>query len=74
MEQQSKYLGILLNNSLMFEPHIKMLLNKLAKAVEILNKAKTYLNKPTLLSLYSSMLSFILNFTMNYSLGAQHPC
>ena len=38
--------------TLTFEPHIKMLTNKLAKAVGILNKVKTYLNKPTLLSLY----------------------
>ena len=28
----SKYLGVLLDNSLTFEPHIKMLTNKLAKA------------------------------------------
>ena len=46
-----KYLGVLLDNSLKFEPHIKMLTSKLSKKVGILNKVKTYLNKPALFSL-----------------------
>ena len=70
MEQQSNYLSSLLSNSLTFQPHIKMLSYKLEKAVGILNKVKTYPNKPTLLSLYSTRLSFILNFTMDYSFAA----
>ena len=41
-------------NFLTFEQHIKMLTNNLSKAVGILNKVKIYLNKPALLSLYST--------------------
>ena len=47
----STYLCVLLDNYLMFEPHSKMLTKKLSKAIGILNKVKTYLNKPALLSL-----------------------
>ena len=66
----SKYLGVLLDNFLTSKPHIKMLTNKLAKAVGILNKVKRYLNMSIYLAY--TVLSFILNFTMDYSLGAQH--
>ena len=38
----SKYLDALLDNFSTFEPQIKMLPNELSKAIEILNKVKTY--------------------------------
>ena len=47
-----------------------MLTNKLSKAVGILTKVKTCLNKPALLSLYYAF--FLLNFNMDCLLGAQH--
>ena len=40
----SKYLGLIFDNSLSFEPHINNLARKLSKAVGILSKVKVYLN------------------------------
>ena len=51
---------VLLDNSVTFEPHIKML--QLAKAVGILNKVKTHLNKPTLVSLYYAFFHSQLHY------------
>ena len=46
-----------------------MLTNKLSKAVRILKKVKTYLNKPALFSLYYAFLHSQLYSGL---LGAQH--
>ena len=47
----SKYLGLIFENSLSFEPHINNLDRKLSKAVGILLKVKMYLNTSALSSL-----------------------
>ena len=48
----SKYLGLIFDNSLSFEPHINNLTRKLSKAVGILSKVKVYLNTSALCSLH----------------------
>ena len=51
----SKYLGLILDNSLSFEPHINNLAHKLSKAVGIFSKVKVYLNISALCSLYYAL-------------------
>ena len=51
----SKYLGLIFDNSLSFEPHINNLARKLSKAVRILLKVKVYLNTSVLCSLYYAL-------------------
>ena len=51
----SKYLGLIFDNSLSFEPHINNLARKLSKAVGILSKVKVYLNTLALCSLYYAL-------------------
>ena len=51
----SKYLGLIFDNSLSFEPHINNLARKLSKAVGILSKVKAYLNTSSLCSLYYAL-------------------
>ena len=51
----SKYLGLIFDNSLSFEPHINNLARKLSKAVGILSKVKVYLNTSALCSLYYAL-------------------
>ena len=51
----SKYLGLIFDNFLSFEPHINNLARKLFKAVRILLKVKVYLNTSVLCSLYYAL-------------------
>ena len=51
----SKYLDLIFDNSLSFEPHINNLARKLSKAVGILSKVKVYLNTSALCSLYYAL-------------------
>ena len=51
----SKYLGLIFDNSLSFEPHINNLARKLSKAVGILSKVKVYLSTSALCSLYYAL-------------------
>ena len=51
----SKYLGLIFDNSLSFEPHINNLARKLSKAVGILSKVKVYLNTSALCTLYYAL-------------------
>ena len=51
----SKYLGLIFDNSLSFEPHINNLARKLSKAVGILSKVKVYLNTSALRTLYYAL-------------------
>ena len=51
-----KYLGIILDNQLSFSAHIDMLTKKLSRAVGLLCKLQSFLNKTTLLHLYYALL------------------
>ena len=52
---KSKYLDLIFDNSLPFEPHINNLARKLSEAVRILSKVKVYLNISALRSLYYAL-------------------
>ena len=47
-----KLLGVMLDENLTWKPHIKYIENKIAKNIGLLFKAKQFLNKQSLLSLY----------------------
>ena len=51
----SKYVEVIFDNSLSFDPHINNLARKLSKAVGILSKLKVYLNTSALCSLYYAL-------------------
>ena len=48
----AKYLGVVLDDGILFKTHIYMLTKKLSRAVRVLSKVKLFLNKSSLLSLY----------------------
>ena len=47
-----KFLGILFNENFSWNEHLKLTENKVAKNIGLIYKAKTYLNKDSLLALY----------------------
>ena len=51
----SKYLGLIFDNSMSFEPHINNFARKLSKAIGIRSKVKVYLNTSALCSLYYAL-------------------
>ena len=57
-----KFLGILLDENLTWKEHIKFTENKIAKNIGILFKAKPYLNKECMLSLYFSYIHSYINY------------
>ena len=57
-----RFLGVILDQNLSWKEHIKHIENKIAKNIGILYKAKPYLNKGSLLSLYFSYIHTYLNY------------
>jgi exonuclease III len=53
---QTKFLGIILENSLSWKPHLMYLSKKVSKTIGILSRARKFLNKETLKQLYYSFL------------------
>ena len=51
-----KHLGIILDNSLSFANHLKMILNKVNKTVGLLRKLHNILPRPALLTIYKSFI------------------
>ena len=49
---RTKFLGVIIDNNLTFNPHILYIKGKIARGVGILNKCKRYLNTSTLITLY----------------------
>jgi hypothetical protein len=63
LDQQSfKLLGVLLDENLTFDPHIKVLLSKLSKSIYIINKVKHFLPFSALKSLYFALFHSHLTY------------
>ena len=56
-----KWLTVLLDENSTWEPHIKYIENKVAKGIGLLFKAKPFLNKQFLLTLYYSYMHSYIN-------------
>ena len=57
-----KFLGVLLDENLSWKTHIKYIENKISKNIGILFKARPFLNKKSLLSLYYSYIHSYVNY------------
>ena len=59
-----KFLGVLLDENLCWKEHIhiKYTESKIAKNIGLLYKAKPYIDKHSLLSLYHSYIHFYINY------------
>ena len=58
-----KFLGVLLAENLSWKEHLKCAENKIAKSIELMYKAKPFLDKDSLLSLYFSYIHSYINYT-----------
>ena len=56
------FLGIIIDQHLTWNAHIKYIRNKLSKVAAVLTKLKNFLPKPTLLTLYNSMFLPHINY------------
>ena len=54
--EKTKFLGVIIDNTLTWEHHIKYISGKIARGIGILIKAKDILNKDTLVTLYYSFV------------------
>ena len=57
-----KILGVLLDENLCWKEHIKYTESKIAKNIGLLYKAKPYIDKHSLLSLYHSYMHSYINY------------
>ena len=60
--ESTKFLDALLNENLTWKRHIKYIENKIAKNIGLLFKAKPFLNKQFLSSLYYSHIHSYINY------------
>lgn len=67
---QIKYLGVIIDSKLNWEPHIKQVKNKLSNGCWALNKVKKYLNKKSLLQLYYGLIYSHLQYCVSCWGGA----
>ena len=58
----NKYLGLFLDNSLNFKPHITFICNKISKAIGIIYRSRDFLPKYILISLYYTLVYPYLNY------------
>ena len=57
-----KFLGILLDENLSWKEHLKLTENKVPKNIGLIYKARSYLNKDSLLALYFSYIHSYINY------------
>ena len=57
-----KYLGVMINEKLNWNTQIEHIKNKISKAYFILTKIRHYVNRPTLMLLYNSLIYTHLNY------------
>ena len=57
-----KHLGVVLDNGLSFEDHLKMILNKVNKTIGFLRKLQNILPRSTLLTIYKSFIRRHLDY------------
>ena len=57
-----KFLGVLVDENFTWIDHITLVENKLSKNLGLLHKAKNYLNKKSMVSLYYSFIHSYLNY------------
>ena len=57
-----KFLGVLVDENLTWIDHITLVENKLSQNLGLLHKAKNYLNKKSMASLYYSLIHSYLNY------------
>ena len=53
---KTKFLGVIIDNKLTWKDHINYISGKMARGIGVIIKARNYLNKDTLLSLYYSFI------------------
>ena len=53
---KTKFLGVIINNKLTWKDHINNISGKIARGIGVIIKARKYLNKDTLLSIYYSFI------------------
>ena len=58
-----KHLGVVLDNRLSFEDHLKMILNKVNKTIGLLCKLQNILPRYALLTIYKSLIRPHLNYS-----------
>ena len=57
-----KFLGLTVDNKLSWKPHIDSVCRTLSQNIGVINKVKSYFPKPTLLMLYSTLISPYLEY------------
>ena len=60
--ESTKFLGVLIDENLTWKDHIKYVESKISKNLGLLYKAKNYLNKKALMSLYFSYIHPFVNY------------
>ena len=61
IDNTMRFLGVLLDDNLLWKEHTKYLKNKIAKNIELIYRTKSFLEKESLLALFYSLIHSYLN-------------
>ena len=57
-----KHLGLILDNKLTFDNHIKMIIEKTSRGINVLRKLRFHLPRPSLITIYKSFIRSLLDY------------
>jgi hypothetical protein len=60
--QNTKFLGLIVDNTLSWKPHIDHLINKLSTACCVIRSVKPYVNTDVLIMIYHSLFHSVMNY------------
>ena len=63
--EKAKFLGVVIDNKLIWTEHLKFVTRKISKGIGIIIKARKYFNSDTLLSLYNTLILPFLSYCVH---------
>lgn len=59
---ETKFLGVIIDSKLSWKPHVRHIKTKISKSLSIINKAKLYLDRNALRTLYCTLVLIYLTY------------
>ena len=68
----TKFLGLIVDNTLSWKPHIEHLLNKLSTVCYVIRSVKPYLNKNAIIMIYHSLFHAVMTYGIIFWGNSSH--
>jgi hypothetical protein len=70
--QNTRFLGLIVDNTLSWKPHIDHLINKLSTACYVIRSVKPYVNTNVLIMIYHSFFHAVMNYGIMFWGNSSH--